>query len=267
MPAPGYRKSKRKHNPIPIDSRYDDSHSRYRDRSTAQGTKEKIGRAPPSYTVNPTPAQRRMVPPPYSKVEKRTQKILKQIKKGGTWMKVENWLNIAKLITVVGLVIFAISTVSGQVDGELIAYYWITLGVITTLIMTTVMLARTSKGEGVFSLISKMAGLYLPAIATLIPLTIMIIIFHEVRNILINDASHLPEQFYTFHYLTFFFLLLQLIMLYQFFGNEITSILSNGKIKNPNKWAYVSAFIFFSIICLGSSAELYIIITRFLTDG
>ena len=189
------------------------------------------------------------------------------MKKGGTWMKVENWLNIAKLITVVGLVIFAISTVSGQVDGELIAYYWIALGVITTLIMTTVMLSRTSKGEGVFALISKMAGLYLPAIATLIPLTIMIIIFHEVRNILIKDASHLPEQFYTFHYLTFFFLFLQLIMLYQFFGNEINSILSNGKIKNPNKWAFVSAFIFFSIISLGSSAELYIIITRFLTDG
>ena len=100
MPAPGYRKSKRKHNPIPINSRYDDSHSRYRDRSTVQGTKEKIGRAPPPYTVNPTP---------YSKVEKKTQKILKQMKKGGTWMKVENWLNIAKLITVVGLVIFAIS--------------------------------------------------------------------------------------------------------------------------------------------------------------
>ena len=193
--------------------------------------------------------------------------IIHKMKKGGTWMKVENWLMIAKLVTIVGVIIFAISTASGQVDGELAAYYWMAIGVVTTLVMTTVMLARTSKGEGVVSLITKMASLYLPSIATLVPIVTMIFIFHTVKNTLSKDAEHLPQQFYTFHYLTFFFLFLQLIMLYQFFGGEIKAILSNGKIQDPNKWAFVSAFIFFSIISLGSSAELYVIITRFITDG
>ena len=223
--------------------------------------------APPqAYTKYPTAAQRKMVPP-YSKVEKKTQKILKRMKSGGTWMKVENWLMIAKLVTIVGVIIFVISTSSGQVDGELAAYYWMAIGVVTTLVMTTVMLARTSKGEGVFSLITKMAGLYLPTMATLVPIVTMIFIFHTVKNTLTKDAAHLPQQFYTFHYLTFFFLFLQLIMLYQFFGGEIKAILSNGKIQDPNKWAFVSAFIFFSVISLGSAAELYVIITRFITDG
>ena len=194
-------------------------------------------------------------------------KIMNKMKKGGTWMKVENWLMIAKLVTIVGVIIFAISTASGQVDGELAAYYWMAIGVVTTLVMTTVMLARKSKGEGVVSLITKMASLYLPSIATLVPIVTMIFIFHTVKNTLSKDAEHLPQQFYTFHYLTFFFLFLQLIMLYQFFGGEIKAILSNGKIQDPNKWAFVSAFIFFSIISLGSSAELYVIITRFITDG
>jgi len=198
---------------------------------------------------------------------KTTQKILKRLKKGGTWMKVENWLMVAKLITVVGVIIFAISTASGQVDGELAAYYWMALGIVTTLVVTTVMLARTSKGEGMFALITKMAGLYLPSMATLVPIVAMIFIFHTVKNTLSKDAKHLPSQFYTFHYLTFFFLFLQIIMLYKFFGGEIKSILSKGKIQDPNKWAFVSAFIFFSIISLGSAAELYIIITRFITDG
>ena len=193
--------------------------------------------------------------------------IMKKMKKGGTWMKVENWLMVAKLVTVVGVIIFVVSTTSGQIDGELAAYYWMAIGVVTTLVMTTVMLARTSKGEGVFSLITKMAGLYLPSMATLIPIAVMIYIFQTVRSTLVKDASHLPPQFYTFHYLTFFFLFLQLIMLYQFFGGEIKAILSKGKIPDPNKWAYVSAFIFFSIVSLGSSAELYVIITRFITDG
>jgi hypothetical protein len=194
-------------------------------------------------------------------------KIMNKMKKGGTWMKVENWLMIAKLVTIVGVIIFAISTASGQVDGELAAYYWMAIGVVTTLVMTTVMLASESKGEGVVSLITKMASLYLPSIATLVPIVTMIFIFHTVKNTLSKDAEHLPQQFYTFHYLTFFFLFLQLIMLYQFFGGEIKAILSNGKIQDPNKWAFVSAFIFFSIISLGSSAELYVIITRFITDG
>ena len=82
MPAPGYRKSKRKHNPIPINSRYDDSHSRYRDRSAVQSTKEKTGRAPPLYTVNPTPAQRRMVPPTIQQSRKKNPKNFKTNEKG-----------------------------------------------------------------------------------------------------------------------------------------------------------------------------------------
>ena len=246
-----FKKSKRKQKSIPINSRYDD-----RERWAQKGR-----------SSSKLEEKKDWAPPPYSKVEKKTQKILKQIKKGGTWMKVENWLMVAKLVTVVGVIIFVISTTSGQIDGELAAYYWMAIGIVTTLVMTTVMLARTSKGEGVFSLITKMAGLYLPSIATLIPIAVMIYIFQTDRDILVKDATHLPSQFYTFHYLTFFFLFLQLIMLYQFFGGEIKAILSKGKIPDPNKWAYVSAFIFFSIVSLGSAAELYVIITRFITDG
>ena len=187
------------------------------------------------------------------------------LKKGATWMKVENWLQVSKLLVGVGLVIFLISTLAKQVDGELAAYYWMAIGVVSTLIMTTIMLARRSKGEGVFNLISKMAVLYLPSIATLLPIIALIVIFHEVRNVLTRDASHLPSQFYTFHYLSFFFLFLQIIMLNQFLTGEIKAQL--GGQADPNKWAYVSAFIFFSIIALGSVAELYVIITRFITDG
>ena len=94
---------------------------------------------PPSYKKYSTATQRKMVLP-YSKVEKKSQKILKRMKAGGTWMKVENWLMIAKLVTIVGVIIFVISTTSGQIDGELAAYYWMAIGVVTTLVMTTVML-------------------------------------------------------------------------------------------------------------------------------
>jgi hypothetical protein len=195
---------------------------------------------------------------------------LDKIKKNGSWMKIESWLLLAKLITVVGVIIFVISTAtksSGSVEGELAAYYWLAIGVTITLIMTTIMLARKSKYEHWYNLAIKMISLFIPTLATLTPIIVMIWIFTTVKSTLSKDSAHLPPQFYTFHYLTFFFLFLQLIVLYQFFGGEIKSILSNGAIVDTNKWAYVSAFIFFGIVTSGCSAELYVIITRFITDG
>ena len=194
-------------------------------------------------------------------------KVLERIKKGGVWMTTNNWLKVSQLITVVGVLIFAISTASHNVDGELAAYYWMGIGVVVTLVMTTVLLARTSKGESVLALIVKMSGLYLPTIATLSVIVVMILVFHSVRNVLTRDAAHLPPEFYTFHYLTFFFLFLQLIMLYQFFGGEMNSIISKGKLPDPYRNAYIAGFVLFSIISLASAAELYVIITMFLTDG
>jgi hypothetical protein len=202
-----------------------------------------------------------------TKISGKLARTLSRIKKGGNWLKISNWLTMAKLVTVVGVILFVISTSAGKVDGEITAYYCMAIGVVATLIMTTVMLSRTSKGEGVMALITKMASLYIPSIVTLVPIIAMIVITYMSRKILIKDAGHLPPQYYTFHYLTFFFLFLQLMMLFQFFNGEIKSVLSKGKLPDPNKAVYVAAFIFFSVISLGSSAELYVIVTRFITDG
>lgn len=187
------------------------------------------------------------------------------LKKGLTWMKIENWLKVSKLLVGVGLIIFLISTMAKQVDGELASFYWMAIGIVSTLIMTTILLANQSKGESLMNIIGKMFSLYVPSIVTLIPLVAMIIIFHEVRNILNKDAAHLPDKFYTFHYLSFFFIFLQIIMLNQFFSGEIKALFS--KQIDPNKWAYISGFIFFSIIAMISVGELYVIITHFITDG
>ena len=58
---------------------------------------------------------------------KTTNRILSRIKKGGNWMTIHNWLMVSKLITVVGLIIFAISTASGtvwRISSLLLDGYW-----------------------------------------------------------------------------------------------------------------------------------------------
>ena len=187
------------------------------------------------------------------------------VSKKGTWMSVKKWFNLAKLVVGVGLIIFIISTAAGQINGELAAYYWIGLGIIISLMMATIMASRTSGKKGILSILKQMASLITPAIFTLIPVIAMIVIFHQARSLLSRDASHLPKQFYTFHWITFIFLLIQIFLLNQFFTSEILARSKN--ISNPNRLAYVSGFIFSTIIALASVAEMYVIITKFITDG
>ena len=85
--------------------------------------------------------------------------IQKVVEKGAAWMKVESWLMMAKLITFAGMIILVASSAAGQMDGELVAYYWIAIGLIMTLITATVMVAKISKHMEVFPFISKMAAL------------------------------------------------------------------------------------------------------------
>jgi len=70
------------------------------------------------------------------KATNQATRLLNRIKKGSVWMTTNNWLMVSKLITVVGLLIFAISTATHTVDGELAAYYWMGIGVVATLVMT-----------------------------------------------------------------------------------------------------------------------------------
>ena len=44
------------------------------------------------------------------KATNQATRLLNRIKKGSVWMTTNNWLMVSKLITVVGLLIFAIST-------------------------------------------------------------------------------------------------------------------------------------------------------------
>ena len=201
----------------------------------------------------------------YRKLKAKMSDRFKNMKQGGTWMKVENWLNVSKLVVGVGMIIFIISMITKQIDGELVAYYWMAGGVITTIIMSTILLSRKSGNHSIGSFIEKMFSLYVPSLVTLVPIIALIVIFHEVKRVLHRSSAHLPSQFYTFHYLTFFFLTLQLVLLNNFFNGEVRALLAG--ITNPNKAAYMAALLLTTLVSLVSVAELYIIITRFITDG
>lgn len=190
-----------------------------------------------------------------------------RIMMGKQWLKISNWVYFSLTFMVVGFLIFAISTFTGQPDGELASYYMLAIGLIFSLIMTLVFVSRESKGKqtGVFSLMKQMVALVIPSIATLIPVVTLIVIFHEVRRVLIKDASHLPSDFYLYHYITYLFLFVQIILLFNFFKGEIKDKMLG--IVNTSRNVYMSFFVLTSLITMMSVGNLYVIITKFITDG
>jgi len=185
-------------------------------------------------------------------------------KQAATWVSIISWLHIAKLIVLVGIIIFIVSIFTDAKNGELAAYYWMAFGIIATLLMASILVSRNRDDQGFVSIIKTATPFLVPTLFTLAPIVVLIVVFHTVGNLVDSDPN-LPAAFSKFNYLTFFFIVLQTLLLNQFFVNEIAQ-LRHGK-EDPNKWLYVAGFVLSTVITLASSAELYVIITHFLTDG
>lgn len=186
---------------------------------------------------------------------------------GKQWLKISNWIYFSLTFMVVGFIIFILSTFTNQPDGELASYYMLAIGLIFSLIMTLVFVSRETKGKhmGIFNLMKQMIGLVIPSIVTLIPVITLIVIFHEVKRVLVKDSSHLPGDFYLYHYITYIFLFMQIILLFNFFKGEIKDRILG--IVNTNRNVYMSLFVLTSLITMMSVGNLYVIITKFITDG
>ena len=181
-----------------------------------------------------------------------------------SWMTVEGWFGLANGLVVVGFIVFIISAFAHQFDGQLTAYYCMAIGIFITLIMSTILISRKNNGEGSFKIIFNMASLYLPSIATLVPIFTLIYIFTSVRTLIEKDKNHLPTAFYFYHFLSILFLFIQLYLLNKFLSGEINTLI---KKVNPYKGAYVAGIIFSLIACMAYVTELYVIVTHFITDG
>jgi hypothetical protein len=185
--------------------------------------------------------------------------------KNKSWVTVEGWFGMAKGLVIVGFVVFIISSFAGQFDGQLTAYYCMAIGILITLAMSTILASRKNKNDlPLIQLMFSMGSLYLPSILTLIPIVILIIVFTTLRQTIEQDKNHLPTKFYFYHSVTVFFLFLQLLLLNKFLSGEIGTLLNK---TNPYKGAQIAGFVFSFILCMAFVSELYVIITRFITDG
>lgn len=182
-----------------------------------------------------------------------------------TWIKITNWLHLAKCIVLVGIIIFVIAQFAGTRDGQLAAYYWMAAGILATLFMVAIYVSKVSGKRGFFAILETGIPFFLPTLFTLAPLILLIVMFHSVGSH-IGEDPNLPSAFEKFNYISFVSIILQTLLLNQFYIQAIREYGEEGK-PDPNKWLYVVGFALSAAVTVASVAELYVIITHFLTDG
>jgi hypothetical protein len=180
------------------------------------------------------------------------------------WFNITRWLDFSKLFYVVGFIIAMSSIVAGSEDGLLVSYYWITTGVFVTLFLSLIVISMHRNITGIFDILKIAFPIVMPSMFLLAPLIALIYILTSMAGVLKKDPE-LPPIYSKMNLFVLAFIVFQCIVLSGFYKSEIKN-LSIGH-TDPNKWAYASGLILSTILTCAGVAELYVIITSFLTDG
>ena len=132
------------------------------------------------------------------------------------------------------------------------------------LFMSTILVSMNKNASGFLSTIKTALPLVIPTLFLLVPLVALIYILTATAPILASD-DQLPDAYNRMNTFVFFFIIAQIVCLNGFFHSEIENM-KIGKV-DPNKWVYISALILATELTSAATAELYVIITSFLTDG
>jgi hypothetical protein len=180
------------------------------------------------------------------------------------WFNITRWLDFSKLFYIVGFIIAMSSIVAGSEDGLLVSYYWITTGVFVTLFLSLIVISMHRNITGIFDILKIAFPVVMPSMFLLAPLIALIYILTSMAGVLKKDPE-LPPIYSKMNLFVLAFIVFQCIVLSGFYKSEIKN-LSIGH-TDPNKWAYASGLILSTILTCAGVAELYVIITSFLTDG
>ena len=182
------------------------------------------------------------------------------------WLTISKWLTFSKIFFLIGVIIFIITSLAGAKGGILASYTYMTVGVFITMYMVSLMVSMNiSSDAGIIDIIKAIGPLLVPGLFLLIPLFALIFIFYTKGSIIEGNTSNLPSVFYSINTAAFISILIQAVILINFYSNEIKMFTTNK--PHEKKWLYISGLVLASIITGAISIELYVIITSLLTAG
>ena len=209
------------------------------------------------------------IPIPSNMAGKSNVPILRarSVRKVKGFLTMENWLMMAKLFVLLGLVVFIITAFTNAQNGIIISYSLIGVGIITSLFVMSIYSTYQVRATGNILNILKIVKVMYPFVLLTIIIGacigFLIYIFSIIEPILDRNQGKLPPTIYAINYTTFIFTLIQCYILFKYYD----SIIKKVNIESTQKWIYLAGFTLASVFTMAMSGQLFVFVTRFITDG
>ena len=178
-------------------------------------------------------------------------------------------LTLVKVLMWTAVLVYFISRLTNIKYSEYYCYGTMLLSIFVSMIILLSISAKGAESGGFPAIVRMMIKLFtslLPGILLIAQLILLIVLFASYNDF-IYSHKEMPSMFSIFNNLIFLFIILQLY-LYQKYMNNRISVLEFNKIKG-SEWTsvYVPAFVLASILGFSCTGELWVIISKFTTDG
>jgi ABC-type arginine/histidine transport system permease subunit len=149
---------------------------------------------------------------------------------------------------------------------EYYCYGVITLGLLVSLVVMFGLATKDGNDNRTIQMVARIFKTCTPGSLIIIQLIFLIVLF-IINNDKIYESENLPPMFSTFNNLCFIFLAIQLYLYMQFMDGSIKRIEFGDMTGSQWVPVYLPAFILAAVWSSGCIAELWVIITKFTTDG
>lgn len=174
-------------------------------------------------------------------------------------------LNLMNVLIYTGIFVYFISRLTPIPYSEYYCYGTIMLAIFVSMVVMLGISTKNVKEIGIIQMIIRLFKTCTPGILIIIQLLSLIVLF-TINSGKIYE-SKMPPMFSIFNNLCFFFLAIQIYLYMQFMNGNIKRI-EFGDLTG-SQWGpvYLPAFVLAAVLTSGCIGELWVIITKFTTDG
>ena len=181
--------------------------------------------------------------------------------------RMQSILNLMKVLIYTALVVYFISRLTTIKYSEYYCYGVVMLGIFVSMVVLLGVSAKNVKQLGIIQMIIRLFQTCTPGMLILTQLIVLIVLFANNNDIIYDPGREMPKWYSVFNNLIFMFLAMQ-VYLYMKFMNTTIKKYEFG-VSDVNKWSgtFLWLFVLATVLNSGCIGQLWVIITKFTTDG
>ena len=181
--------------------------------------------------------------------------------------RMQSILNLMKVLIYTALVVYFISRLTTIKYSEYYCYGIVILGIFVSMVVLLGVASKNVKQLGIIQMIIRLFQTSTPGLLIISQLVILIVLYATNNDIIYDPDRAMPMWYGVFSNLVFILLAFQ-VYLYMKFMNQTIRKYEFGD-STLSQWApvFIPAFMLATVLNTGCIGELWVIITKFTTDG